>query len=85
MGRTNPTFRRVLDSLADRWAPYRRGLRRAAQARFDRLLEYARDHADASTYLNHSDPTVPVLLSIDLEQEARLDDLESRLEELEEE
>ena len=85
MGRTNPTFRRVLDGLAQDWAPYRRGLRRAAQARYDRLLEYAREHADASTYLNHSDPTVPVLLSIDLEQERRLDDLEERLEALEEE
>jgi tetrahydromethanopterin S-methyltransferase subunit G len=33
--------------------------------------------------LNHQNPLLPALLSIDLEQEARLDDHEERLEELE--
>jgi hypothetical protein len=33
--------------------------------------------------LNHQNPLLPALLSIDLEQEGRLDDHEERLEELE--
>jgi len=37
----------------------------------------------ASGLLNHQNPLLPALLSIDLEQEARLDDHEERLEELE--
>ena len=35
--------------------------------------------------MNHQNPLLPALLSIDLEQEARLDDHEERLEELENE
>jgi len=41
------------------------------------------EHADASGLLNHQNPLLPALLSIDLEQEGRLDDHEERLEELE--
>ncbi|WP_135806814.1 hypothetical protein [Halorussus marinus] len=50
--------------------------RRRDQPRFDRLFEYARAHTDASGLLNHQNPLLPALLSIDLEQEARLDDHE---------
>lgn len=83
MGRTNPTYRDILRSLENQWSDYRRGLRRDDQQRFDRLFEYARAHADASGYLNHTEPFYPVLISIALEQEARLDELERRLVELE--
>ena len=83
MGRTNPTYRDALRAIEDRWAEFRRALRRRDQPRFDRLFEYAREHADASGLLNHQNPLVPALLSIDLEQEATLEDHEERLEALE--
>jgi hypothetical protein len=83
MGRTNPTYRDALRAIEESWAEFRRALRRRDQPRFDRLFEYAREHADASGLLNHQNPLLPALLSIDLEQEARLDDHEERLEELE--
>jgi hypothetical protein len=83
MGRTNPTYRDALRAIEERWAKFRRALRRRDQPRFDRLFEYAREHADASGLLNHQNPLAPALLSIDLEQEARLDDHENRLAELE--
>jgi uncharacterized protein YceH (UPF0502 family) len=83
MGRTNPTYRDALRAIEERWAAFRRALRRRDQPRFDRLFEYAREHADASGLLNHQNPLLPALLSIDLEQEARLDDHEERLAELE--
>jgi len=82
MGRTNPTYRDALRAIEERWAEFRRALRRRDQPRFDRLFEYAREHADASGLLNHQNPLLPALLSIDLEQEARLDDHEERLSEL---
>lgn len=85
MGRTNPTYRDVLQALDNQWSDYRRGLRREDQQCFDQLFAYIRAHADASGYLNHTEPFYPALVSIDLEQEARLDELESRLEQLEEE
>ena len=83
MGRTNPTYRDALRAIKERWAEFRRALRRRDQPRFDRLFEYAREHADASGLLNHQNPLLPALLSIDLEQEARLDDHGERLTELE--
>ena len=83
MGRTNPTYRDALRTIEDRWSGFRRALRRRDQPRFDQLFEYAREHADASGLLNHQNPLLPALLSIDLEQESRLDEHEQRLEELE--
>lgn len=83
MGRTNPTFRDALQAIEDRWAVFRRALRRRDQPRFDQLFAYARAHADASGLLNHQDPLFPTLLSIDLEQERRLDELEDRVADLE--
>ncbi|ADJ16738.1 hypothetical protein [Halalkalicoccus jeotgali] len=85
MGRTNPTYRDVLRALDNQWSDYRRGLRREDQQHFDQLFAYIRAHADASGYLNHTEPFYPALVSIDLEQEARLDELESRLAQLESE
>jgi hypothetical protein len=69
--------------IEERWAEFRRALRRRDQPRFDRLFEYAREQADASGLLNHQNPLLPALLSIDLEQEGRLDDHKERLKELE--
>ena len=82
MGRTNPTYRDALRVIRDRWSEFRRALRRRDQPRFDQLFAYARNHADASGLLNHETPLFPALFSIDLEQEARLDDHEQRLEAL---
>jgi len=84
MGRTNPTYRDALRAIEERWADFRRALRRRDQPRFDQLFEYAREHADASGLLNHQNPLLSALVSIDLEQEARLDEYEARLQELEE-
>ena len=83
MGRTNPTYRDALRAIEERWTDFRRALRRRDQPRFDQLFEYARKHADASGLLNHQNPVLPALFSIDIEQEARLDDHEERLAELE--
>ncbi|MFC7157710.1 hypothetical protein ACFQPA_19980 [Halomarina halobia] len=83
MGRTNPTFRDLLRAYEDRWQAYRRALRQVDQSLFDQLFEYARQHANASGYLNSSEPLFPLLFSVDLEQEHRLDDLEARLSDLE--
>ncbi|MDS0297085.1 hypothetical protein ACODNH_03335 (plasmid) [Haloarcula sp. NS06] len=83
MGRTNPTYRDALRTIEERWTDFRRALRRRDQPRFDQLFEYAREHADASGLLNHQNPLLPALISIDLEQEARLDEHEDRLAELE--
>ena len=63
MGRTNPTYRDALRAIEERWAEFRRALRRRDQPRFDRLFEYAREHADASGLLNHQNPLLPRYLA----------------------
>lgn len=83
MGRTNPTYRDTLRVIEDRWGPYRRTLRRRDQPRFDQLFVYARNHADAAGMLNHDDRFAPLLVSIAIEQERRIDELETRIDELE--
>ncbi|OYR41016.1 hypothetical protein [Halorubrum sp. Eb13] len=82
MGRTNPTYRDRLGAIEDEWGAFRRALRRADQRRFDDLFVYARDHADAAGTLNHPDPLAPVWMAILLEQERRIDELETRVEAL---
>lgn len=69
--------------MESRWEEYRRGLRYADQSVFDRLFEFARAHADASGLLNHQFVEIPALVSILLEQQKRIDDLEDRLDHLE--
>lgn len=83
MGRTNPTYRDTLRAMRERWSDYRRGLRRRDQPRFDALFEYAAAHADASGYLNRTDPMDALLFSVAIEQETRIDELEARIEKLE--
>lgn len=83
MGRTNPTYRDAIRAIEDRWTEFRRALRRRDQPLFDQLFEYAREHADASGLLNHQNPLLPALVSIDFEQEKRLEEHEDRLAALE--
>lgn len=85
MGRTNPTFRDLLQGTEERWQPYRRALRRPDQRRFDQLFEDARSHADAASYLNAAEPLFPALVSMLLEQQRRIDTLEMRTHTLQEE
>ena len=79
MGRTNPTFRDLLRSEEERWDDYRRSLRREDQLHFERLFVHARDHADAAGMLNHEDRLAPILMSICLEQEKRIAELEGQV------
>lgn len=83
MGRTNPTFRGILQSVEERWQRYRRALRHDDQAYFDALFEYAHAYADAAGYLNRESPLLPILFSISLGQEKRRQQLEARVDELE--
>ncbi|EFW91053.1 hypothetical protein ZOD2009_15726 [Haladaptatus paucihalophilus DX253] len=69
--------------MENRWGEYRRGLRRADQQVFDRLFEFARAHADASGLQTPRLVEIPALVSIILEQQKQIDDLEDRLDHLE--
>lgn len=83
MGRTNPTFRNLLEAVEDRWGAYRRALRRRDRPHFDRLFADADSHADAAGYLNADDAMDPILFSMLLEQQKRIAALDRRLARLE--
>lgn len=69
--------------MEEKWGDFRRTLRCSEQAAFDRLFEHARTHADAGGVQNHPSTEETILLSISLEQQLRIDDLEDRLDHLE--
>lgn len=83
MGRTNPTYRDRLASIEREWQSYRRGLRAVDQPRFDRLFEHGRGYAHAASNLNHPTPELPLLVSVVLAHQRRLDEREQRLDALE--
>lgn len=82
MGRTNRTYRETLRATEDRWSPYRRALRVGDREHFDRLFEHARTHADAAGYLNYRSVEIPILVSVLVEQEKRISDLEREVQAL---
>lgn len=69
----------LLQAIEDQYQDYRRALRREDQDHFDRLFEQAAAHADAAGYLNPDEPMQPILLSMILEQEKRIQELEAQL------
>lgn len=72
MGRTQPTFRNLLDRLVSEWSDYRRGLTAREREVFDALWQKARAHASASSNANRLHPMEAVFMSILLEQEREL-------------
>ena len=79
MGRTVPTFRQLIEQAVERWAKFRRALRREDQEHFDRLFLRVRYYTQAATYQASDNPMEAILLSIALDQEKRLRALEQRL------
>lgn len=80
MGRTLPTFRALLDRLEREWSDYRRVLSDKEKRRWDALWQQARRHASASTNAAPLNPMEAALLSMLLEQEKRLQELERELD-----
>ena len=78
-GRTVPTYRLALESMAQQWNDFRRALRSGDREAFDALVNSARMHASAATYAISLDPTESALLSMLLEHEKEILALRKRL------
>lgn len=72
MGRTAPTYRLLIESMAQDWGPFRRALREKDREAFDRLMDKVRAHSSACGYANRIDPLESAFMSILLEQEKEL-------------
>ncbi|GAA5051548.1 hypothetical protein GCM10025751_26710 [Haladaptatus pallidirubidus] len=66
-----------------RWDEYRQALRPADRTVFNRLIEYAQLHTELSTVHKPLFVETPILISMLLEQQKQIDDLEDRLDHLE--
>jgi hypothetical protein len=82
MGRTVPTYRMTLESVALRFAQFRRALRESDRRAFDRLVDRARAHSSAASYEASLEPAEVMFLSIVLDQELEIERLHQTLDEL---
>lgn len=84
VGRTIPTYRRMLDRLEAEWKDYAAVLRRREREAFEALWSQARRHAAAATNQAPLEPLDAAVMSVLLEHEMRLARLERELQELRE-
>ena len=63
MGRTVPTFRRVIESFGVEWKDFKKTLRNMDQGAFESLMNHARKHAAAGHNFPHPNPFEPIVIS----------------------
>ena len=83
MGRTVPAFRPALEHEIESWKDYKRALRPEDQKVFDKLMNYARIHADAGSLGARPMLSEILFISYAIEQEKKIEFLEARVDELE--
>lgn len=84
MGRTVPSFRPALEQEIESWKDFKRALRPEERKIFDKLMNYARIHADAGSLGGRPLLSEILFLSFAIEQEKKIDLLENNIKELEE-
>ncbi|MFB6209742.1 MAG: hypothetical protein ABEJ56_06440 [Candidatus Nanohaloarchaea archaeon] len=82
MGRTNRTYRQHLEQFFEQLRSFRKELR-SDEEHFTDLEEKAYSSAHAASQLNSTSPGMPAFLSILLGLQKQLNELEERVEELE--
>lgn len=83
MGRTVPSFRPALEYEIESWKDFKRALRPEDQKVFDKLMNFARIHADAGSLSARPMLSELLFISFAIEQEKRIEILEKRIQELE--
>ncbi len=84
MGRTVPSFRPALEHEIASWKDYKRALRPKDQEIFNKLMNFARIHADAGSMSARPMLSEILFISFAIEQEKKIEKLEKKVEELEE-
>ncbi len=84
MGRTVPSFRPALEHEIESWKDFKRALRPEEQKVFDRLMNFARIHADAGSLSARPMLSEILFISFAIEQEKKIIILEKKVNELEE-
>ena len=82
MGRTVPSFRPALESEIESWKEFKRALRPEDQKVFDRLMNFARIHADAGSMGARPMLSEILFISFAIEQQKEIENLKKKLAEL---
>ena len=83
MGRTVPSFRPALEHEIESWKDFKRALRPDEQRIFDKLMNFARIHADAGSMSARPMLSEVLFISFAVEQEKKIEMLEEKVKELE--
>ncbi len=83
-GRTVPSFRPALEHEIESWKDYKRALRPEDQKVFDKLMNFARIHADAGSLSARPMLSEILFISFAIEQEKKIGLLEKKIIEIEE-
>jgi hypothetical protein len=83
MGRTVPSFRPALEHEIESWKDYKRALRPEDQIVFDKLMNFARIHADAGSLAARPMLSEHLFISFAIEQEKKIEALMRHIQELE--
>ena len=83
MGRTLLPYSMQIDMVLARFKEFRRGLRKADQEVFDRLIRVARKQLQAGTMASHPNPFDSMAMSMLLEMQKQIDNQQVRLDRLE--
>jgi hypothetical protein len=83
MGRTVPSFRPALEHEIESWKDYKRALRPEDQVVFDKLMNFARIHADAGSLAARPMLSEHLFISFAIEQEKKIEALMRHIQELE--
>lgn len=84
MGRTVPSFRPALEHEIESWKDFKRALRPNEQDILNKLMNFARIHADAGSMSARPMISEVLFMSFAIEQEKRIKALERKVKELQE-
>ena len=83
-GRTVPSFRPALEHEIESWKDFKRALRPQEQEVLNKLMNFARIHADAGSLSARPMLSEILFMSFAIEQEKKIEICEKRIKELEE-
>ena len=84
MGRTVPSFRPALEHEIESWKDFKRALRPGDQKVFNKLMNFARIHANAGSLSARPLLSEVLFISFAVEQEKKIEMLEKKVKKLEE-
>jgi len=79
MGKTVPSFRMALESEINRWSGFAYALRKPDREAFDELMDMCRTYASESSCATNPIVFEPMIISILLAQQKRINHLEKEL------